>query len=83
MGTLTGVAGGMLRDMLVGETPFVLKKDVYASFSIIGSLIFYLFTKFTFLDKMIIIYSVIIFIFIGRLLSIKFKWNLPKPKETK
>ncbi len=80
MGTLTGVAGGMLRDILVGEIPFVLKEDVYASFAIAGSLIYYLLIKFTFLNKVIIIYLVIFFIFIGRLFAIKFKWNLPKAK---
>lgn len=82
MGSLTGVAGGMLRDILVGETPFVLKEDVYASFAIAGSLLYYILVKFTFLNKMIIIYGVIILIFIGRLFAIKFKWNLPKPKDT-
>ncbi len=81
MGSLTGVAGGMLRDILVGETPFVLKEDVYASFAIAGSFLYYILVKFTFLNKMIIIYGVIILIFIGRLFAIKFKWNLPKPKD--
>lgn len=36
LGCITGIGGGMLRDMLCGETPFVLKKDVYASLSLLG-----------------------------------------------
>jgi len=30
MGMLTGIGGGMLRDILVNETPTVLKADLYA-----------------------------------------------------
>lgn len=31
LGMITGIGGGVLRDMLAGETPFVLRKDLYAS----------------------------------------------------
>ena len=30
LATLTGVGGGIIRDLLVNETPIVLKEDVYA-----------------------------------------------------
>jgi uncharacterized membrane protein YeiH len=39
-GCLTGVGGGVLRDLLVREVPFVLQKEVYASATIAGSGLF-------------------------------------------
>ena len=39
-GVMTATAGGMIRDMLAGEVPFVLKKEVYASASIAGGILF-------------------------------------------
>jgi len=36
MGTMTGVAGGVLRDLLCGEIPLILRRDVYATAAIGG-----------------------------------------------
>ena len=40
MGVMTGVAGGILRDILCGEIPLVLRKEVYATASFLGALVF-------------------------------------------
>jgi len=45
LGTITGIGGGMLRDVLLGEIPFVLKKHIYAVAAIAGALTFYLLTS--------------------------------------
>jgi len=37
LGMLTGIGGGMLRDVLVGEIPTVLRKDFYALAALIGA----------------------------------------------
>ena len=37
LGALTGVGGGMLRDLLVSETPAVLRGEVYASAALLGA----------------------------------------------
>lgn len=37
LGIVTGIGGGMIRDMMAGETPFVLYKRVYAVAAIAGS----------------------------------------------
>ena len=42
MGTLTGAAGGMLRDVLLNEVPLIFRKDIYAIACICGGLIYYL-----------------------------------------
>lgn len=40
MGVTTGVAGGILRDVLSGEIPLILRREVYASASLCGAGLF-------------------------------------------
>ena len=40
MGVMTGVAGGIIRDMLSGEIPLVLKAEIYATASLCGAVIY-------------------------------------------
>jgi uncharacterized membrane protein YeiH len=43
MGTLTGVAGGVLRDVLAAEIPVILRKgQLYATASIVGACLYLL-----------------------------------------
>ncbi|MGN0004645.1 MAG: trimeric intracellular cation channel family protein [Candidatus Gastranaerophilaceae bacterium] len=42
VGVITGIGGGMLRDILAGKAPFVLYKDIYASAAIAGASLYYL-----------------------------------------
>jgi len=78
MATSTGVAGGMIRDIMVGEIPFVLKEEIYASFCILGGLLFYLSIKYFHLPEIIVAYFLILLIFVGRILAIKFELQLPR-----
>jgi uncharacterized membrane protein YeiH len=36
MGTMTGVAGGVLRDVLTAQIPLILRRDIYATAAIVG-----------------------------------------------
>lgn len=45
MGLMTGVAGGIIRDVLAHRMPMVLRREVYATASIIGGSIFVVATK--------------------------------------
>jgi uncharacterized membrane protein YeiH len=42
MGTMTGVAGGVLRDVLSAEIPLVLRRDIYATAAIAGAALYWL-----------------------------------------
>lgn len=44
MGVITGVAGGILRDLLTGEIPYVFRKEIYfyATASLCGAVVFVL-----------------------------------------
>ena len=39
LGVITAVGGGALRDMMLAQTPFILKKEIYATASILGAAI--------------------------------------------
>ena len=78
MGMLTGVGGGIFRDILVTETPYVLKKHVYALAALIGSVIYYVLRGFVGITLSSIISMVLIFSI--RMLATKYHWKLPKVK---
>ena len=40
MGVITGVAGGMIRDVLAREVPLVLQKEIYATACIVGGILY-------------------------------------------
>lgn len=42
MGTMTGAAGGVLRDVLINEVPLIFRKEIYAMACVIGGLVFWL-----------------------------------------
>lgn len=75
MGVITGIAGGMIRDILTPTTPFVLRSEVYALAAIIGTILY------TFLRGWIPEVSAILFsmalIFALRLAAIRWQWQLP------
>lgn len=74
---ITSTVGGMIRDTLAGEVPFVLQKEVYASASILGAVIFLVLDKFDIpIDVNIFLVSVIVTVL--RLLSIHKNWSLPR-----
>ena len=37
MGTITGAAGGVLRDVLTAEVPLILRRDIYATAAVAGA----------------------------------------------
>jgi len=76
VGVITGVGGGMLRDIMAQRTPYIFIKHVYAVASLAGAIVFLLLVKFMPMDiSMIISASIIVII---RILASHYKWNLPK-----
>lgn len=76
MGVVTGVMGGIMRDAFVGNTPMLLRREIYAVASLIGAILF------TFLDYMGMDEEwnqilIILFIIVFRWISVKRNWSLP------
>ncbi|MBO7297842.1 MAG: TRIC cation channel family protein [Clostridia bacterium] len=77
IGVLTGVGGGVLRDILTETPPYIFKKHVYALASIIGAVLYYLIRLWV-NDTILPSIVAIIFIIGIRLLATKYRWDLPK-----
>jgi len=76
LATITGVVGGVLRDVLVNEIPVIFKKEIYATISIAGSSL-YLILKSTTLNENAIYLIPILLIIVLRLIVVHFKISLP------
>lgn len=79
LGVITGIGGGVLRDVMLGEIPFVLKKRIYALASIAGGVVYYNLVLTSFGRTKSIIVAVAV-TFVIRILATVFKLNLPKVK---
>ena len=79
LGTITGSFGGVLRDVLVNETPVIFKKEIYATISIVGGAIYLILLQFEIQNPILQIIP-IMFIIISRLIILKFKISLPQIK---
>ena len=82
LGMLTAVGGGLVRDIILRDIPFILRKRVYALAALSGASLYYLFVAVLFPDdKLMEIISqlfCITLVFVIRVLATKLKWNLPK-----
>ena len=77
---VTGIGGGVLRDLMIGEIPFVLRKRIYAVASILGGIVYYQLVRRQ-IDDMAAAFIGIAIVFSLRMLATVFKWNLPKAYE--
>ena len=81
-GSVSSVGGSIVRDVILREIPFILKKRIYALAVIAGASLYYLFETYVFLgveDSGVL--STIIctaVIFTIRMCATRFKWNMPK-----
>ena len=76
VGVITGVGGGVLRDMLAGNTPYIFVKHVYACASLAGAVVCVYAWDSLGATRAMLTGAVIIVLI--RFLSAYFKWNLPR-----
>ncbi|WP_150304940.1 trimeric intracellular cation channel family protein [Pseudomonas saliphila] len=77
MGVMTGVAGGVLRDIICNEIPLIFQKEIYATASIVGSLLYILLSRMNApagLDVTLAMLSVLVI----RLAAIRWQLQLPR-----
>lgn len=73
---LTGAGGGVVRDILAGRKPSVLRSEIYAGWSIFAALILH----FRLADTTLECYALVVLLTTLRLIGHRRKWNLPKIK---
>jgi len=76
-GLLTGIVGGILRDVLCNDVPLVFSSELYATVAIISGVLYY-FGHVSNLNHDMVIIGVIVVGFTLRVLAIVFKLQMPK-----
>lgn len=78
VGVITGVGGGLMRDMFAGDMPYIFVKHFYACASLIGAVVCIL--LWSVLGQMVAMLIGAATVVVLRLLAVKFRWSLPKAK---
>ena len=78
VGVVTGVGGGVLRDVMAGNMPYIFVKHVYACASIAGAIACVYAEPILGIQNAMILGMMIVVLI--RFLSAYFKWNLPRIK---
>lgn len=76
VGVLTGIGGGMTRDILCASVPAVLHKRVYAIAAILGAALYYWLARTPLHDGLAMLLAALLIVGI-RMLATIFRWNLP------
>ncbi|MEN6302734.1 MAG: trimeric intracellular cation channel family protein [Armatimonadia bacterium] len=77
LAVLTGVGGGIIRDVLAADVPVVLRKEVYASAGIIGAVVYWLMVQWQ-TPEWVATTVPMLLVTVVRLLSLHYGIGLPK-----
>ncbi|MDR1723448.1 MAG: trimeric intracellular cation channel family protein [Tannerella sp.] len=80
MGTITGIVGGIMRDVLISEIPLVFRKEMYALPCIFGGLVYWLCHALN-CSAFVCEITASAVIFLNRVLAVKYHWGLPMMKK--
>ncbi|MCJ8012523.1 trimeric intracellular cation channel family protein [Paenibacillus sp. KQZ6P-2] len=73
---MTGIGGGIIRDLLAGRKPLVLRDEIYAVWAALAGVVIGLNWIHTSWQAIILFSFIVLF----RMLSVFFKWKLPRRK---
>lgn len=76
LGVLTGVGGGLMRDIMAENPPYIFVRHVYACASLIGAVVSYILWRAT--GNTVTMFIGAGIIVIVRFLAAHFEWSLPK-----
>jgi uncharacterized membrane protein YeiH len=79
LGTISGIGGGVIRDILSGRVPVVLRSEIYATPAFLGAGIVVLAAALEYHALWVPIAAAIV-CFLIRLLAIRRGWNAPLPR---
>lgn len=81
VGLMTGVGGGVMRDVMVGKIPMIFRKRIYALAALPGAIAYQIIMENEFLEEIYAFIACTSIIFVIRMLATIFRWNLPKFKD--
>lgn len=76
MGSMTGAAGGVIRDVFINEIPLIFRKEIYAVACVVGGLVYWV-CALAQVDDYICQITCGIVVFLTRILAVKYKICLP------
>lgn len=79
VGVMTGVGGGILRDVMAGDRPYIFVKHFYASASIIGAVVCV--AVWDILGSITSMFVGTAVVIVLRLCAARFRWSLPKVQD--
>ncbi|BEG98349.1 trimeric intracellular cation channel family protein [Bacteroides sedimenti] len=79
MGSITGAAGGVIRDIFINEIPLIFRKEIYAMACVVGGLCFWGCSSLG-MDSMLVQSISGASVFLVRILAVKYNICLPKLK---
>ncbi len=79
MGTVTGVAGGIMRDVLCTEVPLILRREIYATAAIAGAAVFIVLTGLGATGPLVALPTVAT-VFGLRLTALRLDLHVPSPR---
>lgn len=80
MGTITGAAGGMFRDIFINEVPLIFRKEIYAMACLAGGVVYYV-CRWAGLPAIAVQIVAAASVILIRVLSVYFKVSLPSLKS--
>lgn len=80
MATITGSAGGVLRDILINEIPLIFRKEIYALACVIGGFFYWVGVKLGFSGSAVQVVSAAAVI-ATRVVAVKYKLSMPTLKR--
>lgn len=85
MGAMTGTVGGMIRDLLCGDVPFILRREIYATASLAGGTVYLLLVQIERVDTLAAMLAGAGVVFISRMIGALWGWHLPsfEPRQTR
>lgn len=79
LGMISAIFGGVIRDTLMNEVPFIFRKEIYATACLAGSVLYLVLNEFACEPNLNLILSASIVVSI-RLIAVKYNLGLPKLK---
>ena len=76
MGSITGAAGGVIRDVLINETPLIFRKEIYAMACVVGGTVYWICWELG-AEYFICLLAGCITVFLVRVMAVRYIFCLP------
>ena len=76
LGTITACFGGLIRDIILNQIPYIFQKEIYATACIAGGILYFVLLKTALPDAALDAICILIIVLV-RLIAVRYNWSLP------